>query len=103
MTDEQFAWWLVGLVDGEGHFGITRQWIGEERRGPYYRCVFRVQMVGDDTLLRMAHARTGWGGLYAYERAGSRVDGRPLAPTMIWSCNTRQVALRGSTPKVRAA
>jgi len=86
VTDEQFAWWLVGLVDGEGHFGVTR-YSSPERPGPYYRCVFRVAMVAADRdALAMAQRRTGWGKLYEY--AG---HGRARIDYVIWTMDAKRI------------
>lgn len=84
MTDEQFAWWLVGLVDGEGHFGVTK---ASHRVNPFYRCVFRVAMVESDRpLLEMAQGHTGWGKLYSYApRSNAR------QPVAIWTVSTKAV------------
>lgn len=91
MNEEQFAWWLVGLVDGEGYFGVSR-YTKASGAGPYYRCVFRVSMAARDAdLLRMAQARTGWGKVYEYASGRIRLDGAPTQDVVIWTVNSKQV------------
>lgn len=87
MNDEQFGWWLAGLVDGEGHFGITKS--SYDGRQAFFRCVFRVAMVAEDgELLRMAHRRTGWGQVYEYDG-----HGKQRRPYVVWNVTTKAVAL----------
>jgi hypothetical protein len=87
LGDEAFAWWLVGLVDGEGHFGITRESTAA-RPGPYHRCVFRVVLaVADRDVLVHACERTGWGRIYEYSGHGAaRQD------YVVWTVTTKEVA-----------
>jgi hypothetical protein len=86
MTDEQFGWWLAGLVDGEGHFGVTR-YSTAKRPGPYYRAVFRVtSTAADRNVLEMAHERTGWGRIYEY--AG---HGNAQLDYVVWTTTTKDV------------
>lgn len=93
LTDEQFAWWLVGLVDGEGHFGIVRQ-SSAERPGPYYRCVFRVALAASDrAVLEQAQRRTGWGKLYQYAQPRPLKDGRQQQDYVVWTVTTKEVAI----------
>lgn len=84
MTADQFAWWLVGLVDGEGHFGITK---ATHRPSPFYRCVFRVTLASRDRgLLEFAAERTGWGRIYEYAAAAENAS-----DYTVWTVTTKQV------------
>jgi hypothetical protein len=88
MTEDQFGWWLAGLVDGEGHFGVQAQPSRVAGGRPYLRCIFRVSMAtGDAALLRMAQQRTGWGKVYDYVGHGR---GR-LAYT-VWTVDAKSIA-----------
>ena len=89
MNDSEFSWWLVGLVDGEGHLGVTR-FFKTNGSGPYYRCVFRVVMAVDDrALLETACQRTGWGKLYQYNRTTHKSNGSVHRPFVVWTVNTK--------------
>lgn len=89
MTDEQFSYWLVGLVDGEGHFGVTK-YFKTDGSGPYFRCVFRVTLANvDRKVLVLAHERTGWGKLYEYARKTRKANGTLHHPFIVWTVNAK--------------
>jgi hypothetical protein len=48
LEKDDFSRWLVGFIDGEGHFGIHRQLRRQTRCGEYFYCRFTLTLRGDD-------------------------------------------------------
>lgn len=60
LDNKAFYWWLVGMIDGEGHFGLIKS-----KHGSAWRGEFKIKLRDDDhEMVKKAQAITGLGKVY---------------------------------------
>lgn len=106
MNDDQFAYWLAGLVDGEGHLGVTlaTSTTGRVAASPRFNITLTA---ADEAVLQFARDRAGVGSLRKLSRARERAAGRKSKDAVAWevtgpSCATVAALLRGRMQSKKA-
>lgn len=80
--EKKYLWWLAGLIDGEGHFGI---YVNNKRKdgGKTYRAELSLKLRDDDKeVLEFCRELTGLGKIYNVYKGRKTRDGNGKPQTM---------------------